>query len=206
MLFTRILVLWAGLQLTSALFFMVHRADTKCFTFEQPQDTPIVFAYEILDEKHSVEFSLFYGTLALPQLQIMNKTLTNPIGHVDYTADNNGAYSVCVQQAPMPSVAFPTRFSLSISYGYDADHYIKLAKEHDFDVLNMEIHKLNDIMTMTLNEADFQKHKEVAFHQDTENMNIETIWWPIVQILILVIAGYVQVLHLKNFFKSRKLI
>ena len=46
---------------------------------------------------------------------------------------------------------------MSISYGYDSEYYIKLAKQHDFDVLNIEIHKLNDIMTMTLNEADYQK-------------------------------------------------
>jgi len=70
----------------------------------------------------------------------------------------------------------------------------------------MEIHKLNDIMSMTLNEADFQKHKEMLFHQETEDMQIETIWWPIFQVMILIVAGYVQVLHLKNFFKSRKLI
>lgn len=70
----------------------------------------------------------------------------------------------------------------------------------------MEIHKLNDIMSLTLNEADFQKHKEAVFHQETEDMQIETIWWPIFQVMILVVAGYVQVLHLKNFFKSRKLI
>ena len=50
------------------------------------------------------------------------------------------------------------------------------------------------------------QHKEVVFHEETENINLETIWWPIIQIAILLAAGYVQVLHLKNFFKSRKLI
>lgn len=96
------------LQMCNALFFMVYQADRKCFTFEQPRDTPIVFAYEILDDKHAVDFSLFYGTLALPQLQIMNSTLTKPVGHVDYTADNSGAYSVCVQQSASTGAKFPT--------------------------------------------------------------------------------------------------
>jgi len=50
------------------------------------------------------------------------------------------------------------------------------------------------------------QHKEEQFHQETENINLETIWWPILQIIILLSAGYVQVLHLKTFFKSRKLI
>jgi hypothetical protein len=66
---------------------------------------------------------------------------------------------VCLYECPLPVLCVrpPQRFGLSISYGYDAEYYIKLAKQHDFDVLNIEIHKLNDIMTMTLNEADYQK-------------------------------------------------
>ena len=34
----------------------------KCFTIEQPMDTPVVFAYEILDAGHSVQFDLHFGT------------------------------------------------------------------------------------------------------------------------------------------------
>lgn len=46
---------------------------------------------------------------------------------------------------------------LSVQYGYDSEYYEKLAKEQKYDALNMQVHQLNDMMTMTLNEADFQK-------------------------------------------------
>lgn len=215
------------------ILFVLHRIDEqeekKCFTVEQPRDTPIVFAYEILDSGHEVEFNLYYGALAVQDLHISHKTLSDPVGHVDFTADNDGYYSICVEQSKTLKTDHPTRLKLSINYGYDNEYYEKLLKEHNFDAVNMEVHKLNDMMTMTLNEADFQKHKEVDYHSETEKMDNATLWWPMLQIGILVMTGIFQVRfltnisptllyfihcwfcvlkvqHLKSFFKSNKLI
>ena len=125
---------------------------------------------------------------------------------MDFTADNDGYYSICVAQSVAVPVEHPTRLKLAINYGYDNEYYEKLLKEHNFDAVNMEVHKLNDMMTMTLNEADFQKHKEVDYHLETEKMDNATLWWPMLQIGILVMTGIFQVQHLKSFFKSNKLI
>ena len=71
---------------------------------------------------------------------------------------------------------------MKILYGFDSEHYEKLIKDHNFDAVNLQVHKLNDLLTMTLNEADFQKHKEVDYHYDTEKMNNAALWWPVVQV------------------------
>lgn len=94
----------------------------------------------------------------------MEKTLTEAVGHVDFVADNDGFFSICVVQnaESVENEGHPVRFKLSINYGYDNEYYEKLGKEQNFDMLNLEVHKLNDLMTMTLNEADYQKHKEVS--------------------------------------------
>ena len=159
--------------------------NNKCFTIEQPRDTPIVFAYEILDAGHEVSFTMFYGPTATEDLLIMRKSFVKPIGHIDYITDNDGIYSVCLNQNEFdehdqPSQA--TRVKLSVNYGYDAEYYEKLSKKENFEAINMEVHKLNDMMTMTLNEADYQKHKEVDYHTLTERMNIAALWWPMAQV------------------------
>ena len=99
-----------------------------------------------------------------------------------------------------------SRFKLEIRYGYDSEYYEKLSKEQHFDQVNMEVHRLNDEMTMILNEADYQKHKEITYHMQTERMNSAALWWPMVQIGILIATGILQVQNLKRFFKSNKLI
>lgn len=97
-----------GITACNALFFIVKKDERKCFTLEQPRDTPIVFAYEIMDEKHDVEFCLYYGTMGLAQFQIMNNTLSKSVGHVDFTTDNSGSYTACMRQISSDNTEFPT--------------------------------------------------------------------------------------------------
>lgn len=182
-------------------FYFVLSEKTKCFTVEQPRDTPIVFSYELMD-KADVTLSLYAGSLALSEHLLKAVKNLESIGHVDFTADSDGSYSICFDLAGDS----PIRMQLQINYGYDSEYYEKISKEQNFDKINMEVHKLNDHMTMILNEADYQKHKEIHYHKQTEQMNSAALWWPMVQIGILVLVGVFQVSHLKNFFKNTKLV
>jgi len=238
MLDQRSVVLLALLMLemlvgAKALYFLVFE-DKKCFSLEQPRNTPVVFNYEILDTDEVVMFDLYYGTKEDREAVIFHKTLRDASGHIDFVTDNEGYYLLCVQQAsPRPStdkhhkkkddseeasaaaakksllaevIRHPTRFRLAINYGYDSEYYEKLGKKENFDTVNLDLRRLNDMLDMTLNEADYQKHKEVDYHSETESMNVATLWWPMLQIGILVITGICQVQHLKGFFKTNKLI
>lgn len=167
------------------MFFIHLQKNPKCFTIEQPKDTPVVFAYEILDAGHSVQFALHYGSSGSSEQLLMTRDFVKPIGHVDFITENDGLYSVCLHQMEYDQnnvLLQPTRLKLSVNYGYDAEYYEKLSKKEHFELINMEVHKLNDMMTMTLNEADYQKHKEIDYHTLTERMNVAALWWPMVQV------------------------
>jgi emp24/gp25L/p24 family/GOLD len=45
----------------------------------------------------------------------------------------------------------------------------------------------------------------IPLHRSVQ-MNYTALWWPIVQMAILVVAGVIQVQYLKSFFKKKKLI
>jgi len=175
---------------------------------EQPRDTPVVFNYEILDVEEMVTFDLYYGSEENHDMAILHKTLKEPSGHIDFTTDNDGFYLVCLRQVLKKEQegGHPVRFKMSINYGYDAEHYEKLAKERSFDAVNLDVRKLNDMLDMTLSEADYQKHKEVDYHEETVSINLAALWWPMLQISILMITGIFQVQHLKHFFKINKMI
>src|SRR5688500_15108398 len=112
------------------------QADKKCFTIEQPRDTPVLFAYTIMDKDLEIIFDLYYGAVASIEQQIVNKVLKEPVGHIDFVADNDGFFSYCVQQTT-DSKDTPTRLDLSVKYGYDAEHYEELIKAHNFDTVNL---------------------------------------------------------------------
>jgi hypothetical protein len=221
----------ALLHCGDALYFLVHE-ERKCYSLEQPRNTPAVFNYEILDTDEVVMFDLYYGKKANKESVIFHKTLRDASGHIDFVTDNEGYYLLCVQQASPRTpggggkgskkqhaqkaskeaevtaevMRHPTRFRLAIRYGYDSEYYEKLGKKENFDTVNLDVRRLNDMLDMTLNEADYQKHKEVEYHSETESMNTAALWWPMLQIGILVLMGIFQVSHLKSFFKSNKLI
>lgn len=115
-------------------------------------------------------------------MQISNKTVSEPVGHLDFVTDNDGYYSICLKKSDQTKALLPLRVKLSINYGYDSEYYEKLMRDQKFDSINMEVHKLNDLMIMTLNEADYQKHKEVDYHFQTEQMDTATLWWPVLQV------------------------
>ena len=207
-----LLLLFAALsmQLTSSAYMSIG-ATPRCMTIDKPRDTPITFFYEILDAEEVVSFKMYYGAVADSKMSIMNEQLSNPAGSIEYVTDVDGDHLYCMSKPVNPddppgTQNVPVRFKILVNYGYGDAHYQKIAKEQEFDAVNLDIRKLNDMMDLAIMEADYQKYKEMEYHEDTEKMNAATLWWPVAQIGILVLIGVFQVRHLKSFFKTNKLI
>lgn len=151
---------------------------------------------------------MYYGASISPDLQILSKTLKKATGTINYMTDNSGVFLYCVSQSSgtIASAKHQTRFKINVNYGYSHEFYDKLAIDEKLDNLSLEVHKLNDIMAMTLVEADYHKHKEMDYHDETESMDSATLWWPMSQIGLLVITSVLMVHHLKGFFKRNKII
>ena len=66
--------------------------------------------------------------------------------------------------------------------------------------------RLTDELAQILNEVDYMKEKEVLFHDMTEQMEKNAEYWPMLQILILLGTGILQVKHLKRFFLEHKML
>lgn len=163
-----------------------------------------MISYRVLGDDEAVELSLHYGILGSEDLLIQAQEVTSELAHIDYTTDNDGYYCVCLKSLEKNKRA--SRVHLFMNYGYDSDYYRILAEEQHFDDINLDVHILNDQMNLILREADYQKHKEVDFHTKTEEMDSSSIWWPIIQVTILVVTAILQAHYMKAFFKSNKLI
>lgn len=176
------------------------------------------FKYKILEgNEENLYFDLYYGENIDPNLKIMHINLIkNSKNHIDFTSDVDGKYKFCLQNYQKQGSKNKkddkneedniSLVQLKLYYGYDTEHYNKLVTDHKFDDINLHTHYLNDILTMTLNEADYQKHKEILYHKMKEKMNFSILFWPIFQIFILLFVGIYHVNYLKSFFKSNKFI
>lgn len=120
----------------------------------------------------------------------MNKIVKSNNEVFEYTTDNDGSYLFCFKNLAYEDQNF-IKLDLDVIYGYSNEHYEKLVSEHDYDKVNIQIHKLNDLLSLTLNEADYQKHKEVEYHKETEKMNNAAVWWPIFQVRVYLFFKYI---------------
>eukprot|EP00640_Fibrocapsa_japonica_P006440 CAMPEP_0113941206 /NCGR_PEP_ID=MMETSP1339-20121228/7181_1 /TAXON_ID=94617 /ORGANISM="Fibrocapsa japonica" /LENGTH=182 /DNA_ID=CAMNT_0000945291 /DNA_START=141 /DNA_END=689 /DNA_ORIENTATION=+ /assembly_acc=CAM_ASM_000762 len=111
-----------------------------------------------------------------------------------------------VGASPADQAAATQKVHLDYVLGYTEEYYEELALKGHLNKFQMMVLKLEDRLGQMLNEADFMKEKELVFHAASENMNDASMWWPLIQLSILILTGIFQVNYLKNFFKSKKLV
>ncbi|GMH89790.1 hypothetical protein TrVE_jg6273 [Triparma verrucosa] len=69
-----------------------------------------------------------------------------------------------------------------------------------------KIEGLRDRISFIISEADYMKSSEVEFHNQSLKMNAASVWWPVIQILVLIVTGIAWTVHLTSFFRKRKLV
>jgi hypothetical protein len=55
-------------------------------------------------------------------------------------------------------------------------------------------------------EQNYQRYREERFRTTSESTNQRVLWWSLAQLIVLVIAGFWQMRHLKGFFEAKKLV
>lgn len=195
----------------------------QCFYFDKSRDVPVTFTYSFPEaiNKNFVDFIMYYGDKINEELLVMKKVLSTN-GKIDYETDNDGYYYYCLSKADvskiphmhishnattiandeMVVVDFEVMFGRTMAH---EAHALKKDAKH-LDLVNMNVRVLNDMIELALIEADYQKDKEIEHHDATVDMNQSMVWWPVIQIGVLILLAVFQVQHLQFFFKSTKLI
>ncbi|CAF4434415.1 unnamed protein product [Rotaria socialis] len=77
------------------------------------------------------------------------------------------------------------------------DYYIILSIELAFEIFLIE---------SGTKEQNYQRYREERFRTLSETTNQRVLWWSLAQLVILVIAGFWQMRHLRGFFEAKKLV
>jgi emp24/gp25L/p24 family/GOLD len=136
------------------------------------------------------------------------------------TGDADGQVEICIQSV-MASIKNPTRISIRVDMdaseesrvddgssgsggdedgsGPTMDHGEVQAK---MGRLERDIQTLNNRVKAALNNADYNKEQEAAFHQQSINMNRAATYWPIIQLVILLVTGFTQANHIITYLRT----
>ena len=119
----------------------------------------------------------------------------------------DGTANICIRASGASSIE-PMRFSLQLSKKTGDEASLLTKKEADDHLSNMatELERIEQAIEKILREADFAKDNDEVFHSQTEAMHKAAMFWPIVQVCVLIMTGFTQASHIVRFFKSRRII
>lgn len=149
-------------------------------------------------------------------------------GSFTYDVTLDGEVDVCVR-ATYASMTNPMRFGLRVTTvkpsssssssaanakanANDASKgegdAVPSTKKIDDHMSSVELQttKLKEVLREILAEADYAKEREMLFHNQSVSMNAASMWWPIVQLCVLLVTGFTQASHIVRFFKRRHII
>lgn len=177
---------------------------------EEPHDTEMTVKYEIpslekvsgSEEAHMLAVKLTLADRRHTDI-VYSKTIADHKGEVELATSSDAVHHLCLRKvADSPK---PLRVDFEINVGLSDRYYDELAAEQKMDKLQLQVVKLNDELAEILAEADFMKEKEVKFHVKAERVNLAALWWPIMQLFILLFTALFSVKNLKNYFSNKNL-
>lgn len=143
----------------------------------------------------------------------VREELTKRQGSIEFlTGESDGSVDICVQSI-IANTNNPTRFSLNVTMSPEIDPEEEKKKDTDtterdmvktqMSRLERDLGTLNSRVKAILNNADFNKDQEVAFHEQSVAMSRAATYWPIIQLVVVLITGFTQANHIVRYMKSR---
>ena len=72
--------------------------------------------------------------------------------------------------------------------------------------LETEIRRLTDKVRDIIREQAYQREREVQFRKTSESTQARVQWWSVGQTVVMVASALFSVLHLRAYFKHKKLL
>ena len=112
------------------------------------------------------------------------------------------SFSPLPSRIPSPPAA--QRVDLKLDVGEGGLDYAEVARKEHLNELELEIRKLNDKVKDVLSEQSYQRTREIEFRRTSEAIHNKQQYWSLFQIIVSVLACYVQVTMLKRYFSQKK--
>lgn len=200
-----LLCLALGALSLEAVQFDVRRKTEKCLSDEVAKGSLVVIHYNLIGTpKGRSDVSIF---ITDPQRKYLKQdpnidTSADDIFKFSFNADQDGSYHVCFYNANDKSV----RVMLDFKHGVEAKDYTEVAKREHLMPVEKELRKMEDTVDEIHREMLYMREREAAMRNTNESTNSRVLWFSFFSIVVLLAMGVWQVIYLKKFFKSKKLI
>ncbi|KAI0741430.1 emp24/gp25L/p24 family/GOLD-domain-containing protein [Daedaleopsis nitida] len=196
----------------NALHFYLDTNEKRCFIEELPTDTVVEGHYKALEWSESEQKYVENDNLGiLVEVDEMEtghnvvKTRGPADGRFTFTSHDSGDHSICLSSNYGTSWYATTHIRLHLDIVVGST---KADTEHDrshVSELSQKLRDLNQKLEDINREQQYQREREAAFRNLSEETNSRAVWYTVAQIAVLIATCVWQMRHLKRFFEERKL-
>merc|ERR1712147_130466 len=206
----KLLFFTAVLQLVSGVRFFLSPGNKKCLKEEIHKDVVVTGEFTMSPSpKHRVDILVTDSK----GHTLYNKEGTGnqeeESGKFAFTTDDADVFEVCFRSISTGGFSNDPKFhevSILVRKGVEAKSYDETAKTEKLKPLEVELRRLEDLSDSIVNDLQYMKQREEEMRSTNESTNSRVLYFSIFSMLCLVALGTWQVLYLRKFFKSKKLI
>jgi len=142
--------------------------------------------------------------------------VTDTRGHTLYKKEDvtKGKFAFTTDEYDMFEVCFETvkgggksrEVSLVMKHGVEARNYDDIAKAEKLKPMELELRRLEDLSEAIVNDFAYMRAREEEMRDTNESTNSRVFYFSIFSMICLLGLAVAQVLYLKKYFKSKKLI
>jgi len=128
-------------------------------------------------------------------------------GRFTFTTDEYEVYEICFySKVPHGQRGFEQDVYLSTKHGVEAKSYEGLDEAAKLKPLEVDLKRLEDLSESIVKDFAFMRVREEEMRDTNESTNSRVLYFSIFSMLCLLGLATWQVIYLRQFFKSKKLI
>lgn len=193
-------------ELVSAIRFNVPANNKKCLKEEIHKNVVVTGEYEFSE---GIGYSgSVHVTDTRGQILYKRERFNDLKGKFAFTTDEYDIFEICISNhGPVGAGHAQSReVSLNMKHGVEAKNYEDIAKAEKLKPLEVELRRLEDLSDQIVKDFSFMRQREEEMRNTNESTNSRVLYLSIFSMLCLLALAVWQVMFLRNYFKSKKLI
>lgn len=188
----------------SSLMFHVSPNQRKCLKEEIHKDVLVTGEYTLSDgpgQRTDLSVTDSKGE-SFYQKQDVSK------GKFAFTTHEYDMFEICFHSHSSPGVshAADREVFINVKRGVEAKNYADIAKAEKLKPMEVELKKLEDLSESIVNDFAYMRKREEEMRDTNESTHSRVLYFSIFSMLCLLGLATWQVLYLRRYFKSKKLI
>ncbi|KAK7196903.1 COP-coated vesicle membrane protein gp25L precursor [Novymonas esmeraldas] len=196
-------VLLLGSTPVTGFVFQLASGTSRCFSQEVPSGTDLRVVYKGEDAYGDFLDVLLTDPDGVPIFTQIGKSS----GAMHERIDGGGEYTLCLTSRKGAQSTGVTRdVVLIVQLGADAKDYDALATKEKLRPMEVQMRVMEDTVQEVHNEFLYLRTREREMRSTNEHMTSMVMWLSIGLIVLFGIFWYLQMRHLKRYFKKKRMI